>query len=496
MQRIACTRDGLHHGLLAAWAAWAMLGCTGAAFAADPAADPAVALRAEVARLIERLEQAEQRIQVLETANQKMTQSLNSDRISEEEPEIVTRLKAVESQAQSIQEQARMVEALSGISVGAALTGVVQQVDADGSATGEDETRQNYRGDVSITLPGGSMGNADGRVFAQMRFGQGDGVMMRPTYTSTPNTTAFEVSGVDNPDSSFAILAQVWYQLDIPLPLGGYKAASRQHLHVNIGKIDPFIFFDQNVIADDETRGFMNNVFVHNPLLDSGGDIGADEYGYSPGARLAYVNEINSANIWGVSVGAFGTETAEDSAADFSGSPDRPLLIGQLEAATRLIRGYTGNYRAYVWRNGRVDEFDGATDAHSGWGVSIDQRVSDSLTLFGRYGQRVSGDAAFDRALTLGAVLDGNSWRRSADGVGLAFGLLHTDPSYRQATAADMSLAGYAASGAERVAELFYRYRLNGNIEITPNLQFIGNPGGDDSASDTLVVGVRTQLRL
>lgn len=493
MRGVTGKSKGVGIGLLAACT---VFGCGGTALAADPAADPAEALRAEVVRLIERLEQAEQRIEVLETANEKMAQSLSSDRLSEDEPELVTRLKAVETQAQSIQEHARQVEALSGISVEAALTGVVQQVDADGSATGEDETRQNYRGDVSITLPGGSLGNADGTVFAQMRFGQGEGVMTRPTYTSTPNTTAFEVSGVDNPDSSFAILAQVWYQLDVPLPLGGYKPSSRQRLVFNVGKIDPFIFFDQNAIADDETRGFMNNAFVHNPLLDSGGDIGADEYGYSPGARLAYFNESNSAMVWGVSVGAFGTETEEDSAADFSGSPDRPLLIGQLEASTHLIRGYAGNYRAYVWRNGRVDEFDGATDAHSGWGVSLDQRVSDSLTLFGRYGQRVSGDAPFDRALTLGAELDGNAWRRSADGVGLALGLLHTDPAYRRATAADVTLAGYAADGAERVAELFYRYHVNENIEITPNLQFIGNAGGDDGASDTLVFGLRAQLGL
>lgn len=483
----------MRHGLLAACA---MLGCAGPALAAEPAVDPAEALQAQVLRLMERLEQAEQRIKVLETANEQMTQSLASERLSEDEPEIVTRLKALESQAVSLQEQARSVEALEGVSLQAAMTGVAQQVDSDGSATGEDESRLSYRGDVGITVPAGSIGNADGTFYAQMRFGQGDGVPMRPTYTSTPNTTAFEVSGVSNSDSSFAILAQAWYQLDVPLPFGGYKPQSRQHLHFNIGKIDPFIFFDQNAIADDETRGFMNNAFVHNPLLDSGGDIGADEYGYSPGARLAYFNETNSAMVWGVSVGAFGTETEEDSAADFSGSPDRPLLIGQLEASTRLIRGYAGNYRAYVWRNGRVDEFDGATDAHSGWGVSLDQRVSDSLVLFGRYGQRVSGDAMFDRALTLGAEMDGNYWRRSADAVGLAFGLLHTDSTYRQATAADMTLAGYAASGAERVAELFYRWRLNGNIEITPNLQFIGNAGGDDEASDTLVFGLRAQLGL
>ena len=36
-------------------------------------------------------------------------------------------------------------------------------------------------------------------------------------------------------------------------------------------------------MAGDEGAQFLNNVFVHNPLLDSGGDIAADAYGFAPG---------------------------------------------------------------------------------------------------------------------------------------------------------------------------------------------------------------------
>ena len=131
---------------------------------------------------------------------------------------------------------------------------MAQRVDRKGSASGRAASRLNYRGDLSVTLPGGELGEAEGTIFAHLRFGQGSGVGLRPTYTSSPNTTAFEVSGVGNPDSSFAILAQAWYQLAVPLASGASGSQDKPRLEFTVGKIDPFVFFDQNAAAQDETR--------------------------------------------------------------------------------------------------------------------------------------------------------------------------------------------------------------------------------------------------
>ncbi len=113
----------------------------------------------------------EQRLKTLENAQAQTERSLASERLSETEPELVTRLKALEYQTLSMQKQARQIEALEGISVGASLVGMAQRVDRKGSATGNAESRLTYRGDVSIALPGGSLGDADGAIFAQIRFG-------------------------------------------------------------------------------------------------------------------------------------------------------------------------------------------------------------------------------------------------------------------------------------------------------------------------------------
>lgn len=479
------------------------LGLAGTLGAGAAAADEA-ALQAEMRKLAERVERLEQRnrelekklevretaeprLKALEEAQAQTTKALASERLSEREPELVTRLKAVEFETLEMKKQARQIEALEGISVGASLTGVVQQVGAHGAADGERQERANYRGDVSVALPGGEMGDIEGKIFTHFRFGQGEGVGLRPTYTSTPNSVAFQTNA--GPDNSFAILAQAWYQLTVPLPLGGFKPQSRERLEFTFGKMDPFLFFDQNAIADDETVRFMNNVFVHNPLLDSGGDVGADAHGFTPGARLAYFNERDKPDTWGVSLGVFGSGPG----ANFSGSLADPFFIGQLETTRRFATGLPGTYRVYAWRNGRALDFTGASERHSGWGLSVDQRVAEDVTLFGRLGAEARGHVRFDRAFTLGAEVGGSYWGRAADAVGLAAGLMRTSAEYRDATA-DGTLVGYAASGSEREVELYYRWRANNRFDLTPDLQWLQRPGGDGSASSFWLAALRARI--
>ncbi len=170
-------------------------------------------------------------------------------------------------------------------------------------------------------------------------------------------------------------------------------------------------------------------------------------------------------------------------------------MMAQLEMSVPLLPGLVGNYRLYAWRNGRARDFDGTEASHAGWGISADQRLGRALTLFGRYGRRVSGHGTFDDALTLGAKVGGDYWRRAADALGVAAGVLPTSPEYRDATA-DGLLSGYAARGSERVAEIYYRYHLNDHVEITPNLQRIQRPGGDGGAPAITVFGLRATVGL
>ncbi len=440
------------------------------------------------------------RIERLEKKNQELEQSLEGERVSETEPEIATRLKAVEFQALSMQKQARTIESLEGVTAGVSFTTVAQHASGSATTSGGSESQWNYRTDVSVSLPGGEIGNAEGKLFAHFRMGQGDGLTrILPTFGGV-NATGFHVQGVRPDDAATVLLAQAWYQIDVPLPLGGFKPQSREKLSFNFGKMDPFLFFDQNAIADDETTRFLNTAFVHNPLLDAGGDVGVDGFGFTPGVRIAYHNETERPLDWNASLGIFGA----GSGAQFSNSFEKPFVIAQLETTRKFFGGLNGHYRLYLWRNGQAtpyaNEVGTITEAHAGWGVSVDQRVGDATTLFGRYGHQTQGKVRFDRALTLGAEFGGNYWDRGADAVGVAVGQLRTSADFRNdASTLDANADGnpdfgYTASDAEQLIELYYRWHIQAKFEVSPDLQHVSRPAGNGAAKDVNLIGLRAQL--
>lgn len=458
------------------------------------AADDVEALKAELRRLTARIE-------ALERHNTETDKALVTERISEKEPELVTRLKAVETQSLGMLKAARTVEALSGITAGVSLTTVAQQpssavrrggTDIDGKAG---NSQLNYRGDAVVTLPLDPIGDTESRIFAHVRFGQGFGLNDMYSF-SKPNASAFRVTSTA-PDDSVAILGEAWYQATIPLPLGGFKPHSKETLEINFGKMDPFGFFDQNAVANDETRQFLNTAFVHNPLLDAGGDIGVDANGFTPGIRAAYVNKTDKHEPWRLSLGVFGSGRGSNYTRFFSA----PLIIAQAETQQRFMGGLPGNYRLYFWSVGQAPAFDGTTAKRSGWGLSADQRVGDATTVFARYGQHIKGAGArFDRALTVGADLAGFAWGRGADSLGVATGALQSARDFRAASTtvdADGNGVpdyGYVASGSERLVELYYRWRLNKQFELSPTFQMIANPAGNADVKAYRVLSLRAQL--
>ena len=443
----------------------------------------------------DRWAQLERRLQTLEARNAELETSLADDHLRDSEPELITRLKAVEFQALGMQKQARQVEALEGITAGLSLTQVAQA--ARGGAV--DESQLNYRGDVFISLPGGEIGQADGAIFAQFRLGQGDGLTALPPTFSAPNAAAFRMAG-GNADDSAALLAQAWYQLQIPLSPDGYKPHARESLTLNIGKMDPFLFFDQNAVADDETTRFLNSALVHNPLLDAGGDLGADAYGFTPGLRLAYADERRKPLTWGVSAGLFGA----GSGAAYNRSLSAPLLLVQLEVSSVLGQGLRGHYRLYGWRNPRATAFanaaDPSTERHQGIGLSLDQRLHDALTVFARWGRSTEGSQRFDEALTVGVDVGGSYWNRAADGLGLAYFRLDTSRDFALVAPAldadgdGVADFGWQAGGAEAGVELYYRLRLNRQFELGPGLQWLHRPAANAAAPDLRVASLRLQL--
>ncbi|MFZ2855874.1 MAG: carbohydrate porin [Rhodocyclaceae bacterium] len=446
----------------------------------------------------------ESRIKTLEVSQEKIAEGLNSGRLSENEPELTSRLKAVEKDALSVRKAAKKIDALDGIKAGLSLTTVAQR--ASGLPQSSNGGSQlNYRTDVTVELPLSPIGDTEHKIFTHVRIGQGQGLNAPMSalgaFGSAPNAVAFRASGA-SPDDSVAILGQAWYQASIPLPFGGFKPRSREKLELTFGKMDIFGFFDQNAAAGDEARQFLNSAFVHNPLLDAGGQIGVDANGFQPGFIASYLNETSKPETWRLSLGVFGSGPK---GSNYQRSLTSPLIMAQAETSLKFFGGLTGNYRLYTWQRSKGTELDGSSTArHTGWGMSADQKVGDGITLFGRYGQQTSGSVRFDRALTLGSELNGSYWSRGGDSAGIAFGMMRASSEFSANGATSclqtddngvcINSFNYTPTGSEKLAELYYRYRISKQFELSPNFQYIARLGGNVDASNVRIVGLRAQL--
>ncbi len=463
---------------------------------------------AQIEKLIERIEKLEKhnaemakQLKSFNDEREQIAKGLESPRMSQYEPELTARLKAVENDALEMKKSARLADKLEGIGVSAALTTLAQRASGLPSGIANAGSQLNYRADVSVELPLDAIGDIEQKAFAHVRIGQGQGMNGAlgnlGHFASAPNAVAFRASGA-NPDDSVAILGQAWYQAAIPLPFGGFRPHSREMLELTFGKMDIFGFFDQNAAAGDESLQFLNSVFVHNPLLDAGGEVAVDANGFQPGFIASYANEVDKVQPWRLSLGVFG---AGDKGANYQRSLAGPLLMVQAERQLKLFGGLTGNYRAYAWTRHHVFELDGVTTRrHTGMGVSVDQRVGDGVTLFGRYGHLAKGELPFDKSLAVGADFNGSYWDRGGDTLGIGASWLKSSGAFRAAGGSgDLEGDGvadfnYTPSGAEKVAEIYYRYRISPQFSLTPDLQWSSQAGANSEARSVKVLSLRANI--
>jgi uncharacterized protein (UPF0335 family) len=499
-----------HHKFCTALILAGLLGAPLPALAAPPSPDATTVMLKKLLERVERLEaenaQQAQEIRALRQEKEAVEQSVAAG----SEPEIPTRLNAVEQDVETLEKPVafseKLAEKLDGIAVNAALTTVWQKANGlpHGTHSHADD-KLSYRADLSVEVPLEPVGTIEQKLYAHVRIGQGQGLNEPLGYLghlSVPNGAAFQASGA-SPDDSALILGEAWYQATIPLGnSGGSASDARQKLELTFGKMMVFNFFDQNEVAGDETTQFLNAAFVANSLLDAGGEVGADANGFQPGVIASYLNERNDAEPWRLSLGVFG---AGDTASNYQDTADSPMVIAQAEKTLKLFDGRTGNYRLYVWTRKDVPRFTDATsERHTGFGLSLDQQLSDGFKLFGRYGQLISGKLPIKRVLALGAEVSGSYWARADDVVGVGAGWLWASHAYRRVGGEGyLSKASYESgnpdfsftpSGTERVAEIYYRFRVSPQLSISPDVQWIQRGGANRDADPVTVIGLRANV--
>lgn len=417
----------------------------------------------EAASFKERMKNVEERVEELEREHSKEKGLME---------EIKTHVETMENELDMVDYRTGRIRALKekvdAFSIGGDLSLILQGIlkndnGRDGKADGS------YSADLFLIKPAGPYGN----VFFRGDIGQGDGIApLSPPTFSGPN------ADLEFNKPSFE-LVEAWYWTQFPIP-----DTKDRRLELTAGKMDPTAIFDTNKVANSENSQFLANIFVNNPALEFGGDSNGYGAGLSTGYRFTSIYDKGLKVI-----GRFGLFEGDG---DFKDIMDRPFIITELDI-NRPYYGLDGNYRFYAWTNQRkhTDLLDPAKDnlPNKGFGLSIDQKVSDDVTLFARYGLQDKKVSRLDQVFTVGGQLIGNSWRRGNDAIGVAYGASHVSKKFK---AASPGLFGYEASASfEHYIEAYYKYWANKNLSISPDIQYIVNPGGDGGKDDIFIYGVR-----
>lgn len=348
------------------------------------------------------------------------------------------------------------------------------------TAQGAMHTKTNAKGafalsaDIALESPVGEKG----RAIVVLDYQRGLGLQNLPTFFLSPNGNA---SGPNADLESF--------NNDQVHITQAYVEYNMNKLDVSVGQLDLTGYFDANEFANNERSQFMANVFVNNPTVEWGG---SGDF-YSPGLRLTYYPVEN----FDISLGVF------DGDGDFNDTFDSPFYMAEANLKISPM-GKDGNYRVYYWnRQGRADVANTAdsndtllTQAENkGVGISLDQWITDNVGVWARAGAQRERVARFDKHISGGIHLKGDAFGRANDNVGFGYAETYMGNIYRNTLKASDPKFD---SGTERYMEAYYNYAVGDATDVTglhisPDVQYVINPGGNTNATKVFIYGIRLQ---
>ena len=348
-------------------------------------------------------------------------------------------------------------EIAEGLQIGASATGIVQgTINANNNAQKDDDSADaSYSVDLELEKAIGDAGSA----FIHLEAGEGDTVEGELDVFSNVNRDAGDSN--DNVQ-----VTEAWYE---------HKFFGEK-LALCAGKLDATSSFDENAIAHDETRQFLGRIFRNSPVIefpDNGPGVRANIY---PTDRLE------------LAAGYF------DGDNDWEDMGDNPFIFGQINFKPGFLEK-EGNYRFYGWYNDtyhtKLKNTLKTKEPGYGLGLSFDQELTDSVVGFVRFGWEDEEVYNLDFAWSTGLQISGTYWDRENDVLGLAVGQAMPGDDYKDAA------SGRNANN-EGHFEAYYSIYVNDHLKVSPDIQVIWNPSGDDPTNgwtDTItVLGVRSQV--
>lgn len=292
-------------------------------------------------------------------------------------------------------------------------------------------------------------------------------------------------------------------------------------VNVLVGRLDPGSDFDVFIC------NFENLSFCGSPP----GNIDGDYWYNAPigqwGARLK-VSPVKSIDLEAGAYQFNPRNLTDGFSLAFSGGKGT-LIPFQLEWKPKLFSALPGEYQIGGWYstthapdtyydlNGNAAALTGLAPhidtGRDGFFISLRQQVTGTappkdaapgtngkgLSLFLNYTQSDERTSPIDRQFAIGASYKGAIPGRGNDEIALAFGTTRENPRIGAGEALH-NAAGLSpfepVQDTEYVTELDYRAAIGKGATLTPNLQFIADPGGVSARSHIVVIGLKTMISL
>ena len=293
--------------------------------------------------------------------------------------------------------------------------------------------------------------------------------------------------------------------------LPGDEPISR--LEIKAGKLSVADDFDLNSYANNTRTQFLNYSFINNTAWDYAGDTRGYTYGFvvslfQPKWRLAFggyqMPTFANGNIFDGHI-----LQAQGSNLELTLKPNDAGTVIRL--LTYLNQGRMGNYdEAIALGNAtssvpdvRTDEKPGRTKY--GYGLNFEQPIADNgdTGIFGRLGWNDGHNETFvytevDREASLGIQVSGIHWNRAEDHLGIAYavdGLSTEHKSYLADGGLGMLIGdGKLNYGLEQILETYYRIQIGKYVQVSPDFQYIVNPGYNRDRGPAAVYSMRLRM--
>ena len=284
-------------------------------------------------------------------------------------------------------------------------------------------------------------------------------------------------------------------------------------IEIKAGKLAPTDDMDQNRYANNQRTQFLNYAFLFNTAWDYASDTRGYSYGISaalvqPSWRLAWGSYMTPTTANGYTLDTEVYRARGDNL-------ELTLRPNQLGTVIRFLVYYNwgrmGDYREAMGiaratsatPNVTADESPGRTKY--GLGVNLEQPLADNgeTGLFARAGWSDGNTSTWsytevDQHLSAGLQISGVHWGRSKDHFGVAYAFQGLSVPHREYLAAGgigmLVGDGQLNYGLEQIFETYYRIQLGRYLQISPDFQYIQNPGYNRDRGPVEVYSLRVRL--